>query len=40
LDRDGGWLLVDLGPTLEGWVAERLTTTQAPKPAYLPPARL
>ena len=40
LDQDGGWLLVDLGPTLEGWVAERLTTTQAPKPAYLPPAHL
>lgn len=40
LDRDGGWLLVDLGPRLEGWVAERLTTTQGPKPSYLPPAGL
>jgi hypothetical protein len=28
LDRQDGWLLVDLNPTLEGWVAERLTTTQ------------
>lgn len=40
LDREGAWLLVDLGPTLEGWVAESLTTTQGPKPDYLPPARL
>lgn len=40
LDRQGGWLLVDLSPTLEGWVTERLTTTQGPKPDYLPPAQL
>lgn len=37
LDRQDGWLLVDLSSKLEGWVAERLTTTQNPKPAYLPP---
>ena len=40
LDRRDGWLLVDLSPTLEGWVAEHLTTTQAPGPSYRPPAAL
>lgn len=38
LDRRDGWLLVDLNPTLEGWVAERLTTTEVPQQRYLPPA--
>ncbi len=38
LDRKNGWLLVDLNPTLEGWVSERLTTTQSPTQAYRPPA--
>lgn len=38
LDRRNGWLLVDLNPTLEGWVMERLTTTQAPGRRYTPPA--
>ena len=40
LDRRDGWLLVDLNPTLEGWVTERFTTTQSPKQGYLPPAPL
>lgn len=40
LDRQGGWLLVDLNPTLEGWVAERLTTIQVLQPAKLPPSSL
>lgn len=40
MGREGGWLLVDLGPTLEGWVAEHLTTTQSPKPDFRPPARV
>ena len=40
LERRDGWLLVDLNPTLEGWVAERLTTTQVPQQRYLPPASL
>lgn len=40
LDRQNGWLLVDLGPTLEGWVSERLTTTEAPKAGFVPPAAL
>lgn len=40
LERREGWLLVDLNPTLEGWVAERLTTPQAPQQRYLPPASL
>lgn len=30
LDRKGGWLLIDLSPTLEGWVTEQFTTVQAP----------
>jgi Membrane-bound lytic murein transglycosylase len=38
LDRQNGWLLVDLNPTLEGWVAEHLTTTKVPQQRYLPPA--
>lgn len=38
LDRQDGWLLVDLSPTLEGWVTERLTTVQGPAPRYIPPA--
>lgn len=40
LDRRDGWLLVDLNPTLEGWVTERFTTTTTPKQRYLPPAEL
>ena len=40
LDRKNGWLLVDLNPTLEGWVSERLTTTESPRQAYRPPAPL
>ena len=40
LDRQEGWLLVDLNPTLEGWVAERLTTTQVLQQPNLPPASL
>lgn len=40
LDRQEGWLLVDLNPTLEGWVAERLTTTQVLQKPNLPPASL
>lgn len=40
LDRRDGWLLVDLNPTLEGWVTERFTTTQSPKQRYLPPASM
>lgn len=40
LDRRDGWLLVDLSATLEGWVAEGLTTTQNPKPVYVPPTPL
>ncbi|WP_369684699.1 SH3 domain-containing protein [Devosia ginsengisoli] len=38
LDRQDGWLLVDLSPTLEGWVTEHLTTTRGPAPRYMPPA--
>ncbi|MFD2646354.1 SH3 domain-containing protein [Devosia albogilva] len=38
LERQNGWLLVDLNPTLEGWVAEHLTTTQVPQQRYMPPA--
>jgi hypothetical protein len=40
LERWEGWLLVDLNPTLEGWVAERLTTTQVQQQRYLPPSSL
>lgn len=40
LDRKDGWLLVDLNPTLEGWVTERFTTTSAPRQAFKPPAPL
>jgi hypothetical protein len=40
LERKEGWLLVDLNPTLEGWVAERLTTTQVPQQRHLRPASL
>jgi len=38
LGRQDGWLLIDINPTLEGWVAEHLTTTTAPAPSYRPPA--
>ena len=37
LGRKDGWLLIDLSPTLEGWVTERFTTVQAPKQNYVPP---
>ena len=40
LGRQDGWLLVDINPTLEGWVAEHLTTTEAPGSVYRPPAGL
>ncbi|QQR38375.1 SH3 domain-containing protein [Devosia rhizoryzae] len=40
LDRKDGWLLIDLSPTLEGWVTERFTTVQAPLQPYVPPAPL
>lgn len=40
LGRQDGWLLVDLNPTLEGWVSERLTTTQSPRQGYVPPGQL
>lgn len=40
LDRKNGWLLIDLSPTLEGWVTERFTTVQAPRQDYVPPAPL
>lgn len=40
LDRKDGWLLIDLSPTLEGWVTERFTTVQAPKQDPVPPAPL
>lgn len=40
LDRQGEWLLIDINPTLEGWVAEQLTTTQVSHRGYLPPVSL
>ena len=40
LDREGAWLLVDLSPTLEGWVWEGHTTIEGSKQQYLPPARV
>jgi len=40
LDRQDGWLLIDLSPTLEGWVTEQFTTIQPPKQDYVPPAPL
>jgi SH3-like domain-containing protein len=40
LDRKNGWLLIDINPTLEGWVSERLTTTEAPNSRLVPPAEI
>ena len=40
LGRQDGWLLIDINPTLEGWVSEDLTTTQAPTQRPVPPAAL
>ena len=40
LDRKDGWLLIDLSPTLEGWVTEQFTTVRAPRQDYVPPAPL
>ena len=40
MGREGAWLLVDLSPTLEGWVWEGFTTTEDPKQRYVPPAFL
>lgn len=37
LGRKDGWLLIDINPTLEGWVSEQLTTTKGPEPSYRPP---
>jgi hypothetical protein len=38
LGRQDGWLLIDINPTLEGWVSEGLTTTEAPSQRPVPPA--
>jgi uncharacterized protein YgiM (DUF1202 family) len=40
LGRKDGWLLIDINPTLEGWVSEHLTTTRAPQQNPTPPAGL
>ena len=40
LPRGTGWLLIDLSPTLEGWVTERFTTVKAPGQDYVPHAPL
>lgn len=40
LGRKDGWLLIDINPTLEGWVAESLTTTESPRQGLRPPAGL
>lgn len=40
LGRQNGWLLIDINPTLEGWVSEGLTTTKAPTQRPVPPARV
>ncbi len=40
LDRRNGWLLIDINPTLEGWVSERLTTTEAPRGRLVPPGEI
>lgn len=40
LGQQNGWLLIDINPTLEGWVSEGLTTTQAPGQRPVPPARV
>lgn len=37
LGRKDGWLLIDINPTLEGWVSEQLTTTRQPGQAPRPP---
>lgn len=38
LGRKDGWLLIDINPTLEGWVSEQLTTTKAPQTPRPPEA--
>jgi uncharacterized protein YgiM (DUF1202 family) len=40
LGQQNGWLLIDINPTLEGWVSEGLTTTQMPTQRPVPPAGL
>ncbi|SMQ58537.1 SH3 domain-containing protein [Devosia lucknowensis] len=40
LGRKDGWLLIDVNPTLEGWVSEQLTTTRTPQPSLRPPEPL
>ncbi|MBJ3784678.1 SH3 domain-containing protein [Devosia sediminis] len=40
IGRQDGWLLIDLNPTLEGWVSEQLTTTETPRQALRPSAPL
>jgi uncharacterized protein YgiM (DUF1202 family) len=40
LGREKGWLLIDINPTLEGWVSEQLTTTERPNQRPTPPAAL
>ena len=40
LGRKDGWLLIDINPTMEGWVSEQLTTTKGPEPTYRPPEAL
>ena len=40
LDSQGGWLLISLSNTRQGWVSAQYTSTSKPAPVYVPPAPL
>lgn len=40
LDNRGGWLLIKLSSTRQGWVSAQYTSTSRPVPVYVPPAPL
>ena len=40
LDRHNGWLLVNISPSLQGWISEQYTASTRPTPRYSPPAQV
>ena len=37
-ERQNGWLLVSLSPSVRGWISEQYTATTKPQRVYAPPA--
>ena len=40
VERQNGWLLVSLSPSVRGWISEQYTALTKPQRVYTPPARI